>query len=433
MKCVYAASAVLLVASLHAQNPGCDGLRFKTEAFTDVKRTTVTYGQTVSHLNNLMSLTMDVYEPEGDTLSKRPAVVMAHGGSFILGNKNDIRAECEELARRGYVAVSIQYRLFPFLALGFPYSIKIMDTAVKAVGDMRAATRFLRMDAATANQFRIDPDHIFVGGYSAGAVAALHYAYLQLDDDIPAFLANIIEQNRGMNLSPQQQTALFGNLDPAEYSGLEGVSGSPENKTYSSRADAVLNLSGGIYRSFWLGADEVPIVSIHGTDDGTVNYNFGLAANIAYLEGSNLIHQRAEAVGLRHYLQTVPGGGHTNIYSGAAYAAYRDTFWTMASAMLEDLSCAPTISVAEPGEAGAVPWGFAPNPSADGRLALNLTEVGRPVDILAYDGEGRLLAQYRQVTHGQRVELPAGASGTIWLLPQAPNLRFEARPLVLIR
>ena len=45
MKCVYAAFAVLLVASLHAQNPGCDGLRFKTEAFADVKRTTVTYGQ----------------------------------------------------------------------------------------------------------------------------------------------------------------------------------------------------------------------------------------------------------------------------------------------------------------------------------------------------------------------------------------------------
>lgn len=258
MKCIYALAALLLTISLRAQNPGCDGARFKSEVFSNVKRTTVTYAQTVSHLNGLINLAMDVYEPEDDTLSRRPAVVMAHGGSFILGNKNDIRSECELLARRGYVVVSIQYRLFPFLALGFPDSIKIMDTAVKAVGDMRAAARFLRMDAATANQFRIDPDHIFVGGYSAGAVTALHYAYLQLDDDIPGFLANIIEQNRGMNLSAQHKTALFGNLNPADYSGLEGISGSPENKTYSSRADAVVNLSGGIYRSFWLQAGEPP-------------------------------------------------------------------------------------------------------------------------------------------------------------------------------
>ncbi|MFN4080311.1 MAG: alpha/beta hydrolase [Saprospiraceae bacterium] len=431
MKCIYAFAVLLLTIPLRAQNSGCDGSRFKSEVFANVKRTTVTYAQTVSHLNSLINLAMDVYEPEGDTLSKRPAIVMAHGGSFILGNKNDIRNECELLARRGYVVASIQYRLFPFLALGFPDSVKIMDTAVKAVGDMRAATRFLRMDAATANQFRIDPDHIFVGGYSAGAVTALHYAYLQLDDDIPGFLANLIEQNRGINLSAQHQTALFGNLNPADYSGLEGISGSPENKTYSSRADAVINLSGGIYRSAWLQAGEPPLTSIHGTADETVDYNFGLAANIAYLEGSNLIRQRAEAVGLRNFLQTVPDGGHTNIYSGAAYAAYRDTFWTMTSALLEDLSCTPSVSIAEPGDTGAAFWSFAPNPASDPYITLDLSAIGRPVDLLAYDVQGRLLAHYRQIAHGQKVELPAGASGSIWLLPQAANLRFEAKQLAV--
>lgn len=174
-------------------------------------------------------------------------------------------------------------------------------------------------------------------------------------------------------------------------------------------------------------------MSIHGTADETVNYNFGLAANIAYLEGSNLIHQRAEAVGLRNFLQTVPDGGHTNIYSGAAYAAYRDTFWTMTSALLEDLSCTPSVSIAEPGEAGAAAWSFAPNPAFDRYITLDWSAIGRPADLLIYDSQGRLLARHRQVGHGQRVELPASVSGPIWLLPQAANLRFEAKQVTVFK
>jgi len=42
-----------------------------------------------------------------------PAVVCIHGGGFRAGNRTRWDALCKELAGRGYVAVTIQYRLSP--------------------------------------------------------------------------------------------------------------------------------------------------------------------------------------------------------------------------------------------------------------------------------------------------------------------------------
>lgn len=187
---------------------------------------------------------MDVYEPMGDNLSARPVVILAHGGSFILGDKTMMQRWCECVAKKkGYVAVSIQYRLFPFLVLGIPDSTKIFDTAIKATGDMKAAVRYFREDAATANLFRADAANIFIGGYSAGAVTALHAGFLDENDQIPNFLQTLVTNNGG----------------------LEGISGTPTNKTYPSHSKAVVNMSGGLYRSFWVDSTESPLVSIHGT------------------------------------------------------------------------------------------------------------------------------------------------------------------------
>ena len=31
---------------------------------------------------------MDIFTPEGDTNLKKPAIILAHSGGFLLGNKN---------------------------------------------------------------------------------------------------------------------------------------------------------------------------------------------------------------------------------------------------------------------------------------------------------------------------------------------------------
>ncbi|MEN9415682.1 MAG: hypothetical protein RLZ62_1986, partial [Bacteroidota bacterium] len=268
----------------YAQNPGCDGNRYINDIFPTVKKTTVTYAPSLSHTGVPMTLQMDVYEPEGDQVAARPVIIFEHGGSFIFGDRSMMQPWCELMAKKGYVTASITYRLYPFFLLGFPDSLDIFDTAVKAVGDMRAAVRYFREDAVTANLFKADPNNIFIGGYSAGAVAALHCSYLDMEDNMPPFLVNFINQNGG----------------------LEGVSGSATNKTYSSASKAVVNMSGGLYRANWIEAGESPMISIHGTADETVPFNSGLAANIAYLQGSNLLHARAEEAGVWNSLHVVP-------------------------------------------------------------------------------------------------------------------------------
>jgi len=79
---------------------------------------------------------------------------VVHGGSWRRGNKSLMASVAERLARRGYVAVSIDYRLAP--AYRFPTQLY----------DCQDAARWMR---ANATALHIDPHHIGGFGYSAGA------------------------------------------------------------------------------------------------------------------------------------------------------------------------------------------------------------------------------------------------------------------------
>ena len=65
-------------------------------------------------------LKLDLFEPKGDTLEKRPVVVVIHGGGFTSGSKEVVASFAQEFARRGYVALAINYRL----AKGKEFNIK---------------------------------------------------------------------------------------------------------------------------------------------------------------------------------------------------------------------------------------------------------------------------------------------------------------------
>ncbi len=405
--------ALFFLSSLsasNAQNLGCDGTRYKSDVFAAVKKTTVIYAPSVSHTGEAITLAMDVYEPEGDNLSKRPVVVLAHGGSFMFGDRKDMDSYCRLLARKGYVAATISYRLYPIFVLGFPDSVGIFNTAVKAVGDMKAAVRYFRHDADSANLFRADPANIFIGGYSAGAVTALHAAYLDNNDNIPPFLAALLPPNGG----------------------LEGISGSPANKTYSSSSKAVVNMSGGLYRQTWITAPGMPMSSIHGDKDATVPYLSGLAANIAFLEGTGRLHPYAESVGVESYLVTVPGGGHTNIYDQAVYAPQLAAFWVQTTTLLEKLTCA-TVDSDEPVQASVEPWQVWPNPVTGDVFQVQLPESVGSADLFVYDGVGRLALFLSNVQTGESVNM-AGFSSGVYAVQIVDNQQtkkvFEVRQVV---
>lgn len=383
---------------LSAQNPGCNGIRYKQDITSSVKKTTLQYSLATNAVGVAMNLSMDVYEPDGDTTSKRPVIILAHGGSFVFGNKSDMAPQCELLAKRGYVAASIQYRLFPIFLLGFPDSIGLMDAAVKAVGDMKSAVRFFRNDATTANQFRADTNHIFIGGYSAGAITALHAAYLDENDNIPSFIQSRIIANGG----------------------IKGNSG-PANKAYSSEVHAVINMSGGLYRSAWINDGDLPVSSIHGTEDGTVYFTSGYAANTVYLEGSSLLHIRAQDVGTWSYLKKVPGAGHSDLYSEPAYATTVYDYWKRTTALLEFLTCftdtLPEITTGiHPAEPALVRWALYPNPAQQDVAFVRLPAGIIAAQAVLYDISGREVIRIDGLSPGENRIPLAGVPAGVYIL-----------------
>ena len=96
--------------------------------------------------------TMDIHVPDNNDTG-RPAVMMVHGGAWRYGDKDAYTDAGERLARAGFVAATINYRLVP--AGIYP----------AAVQDCFCALSYLR---ANAEAYGIDPERIAVMGYSAG-------------------------------------------------------------------------------------------------------------------------------------------------------------------------------------------------------------------------------------------------------------------------
>lgn len=164
--------------------PAVAGTRYLDPIF-DLQRTNdLVYGAAFnSRTNSVQELLLDLYEPASDPSAARPAVVWIHGGSFTSGTRTSASMvyQAAEYAKRGWVAVSIEYRLLqPGGSLQDNGNLYFQSwlgrsAAIDAAQhDAQAAVRWLR---ANASIYRIDPDRIAVGGASAGAITALQVLY----------------------------------------------------------------------------------------------------------------------------------------------------------------------------------------------------------------------------------------------------------------
>jgi acetyl esterase/lipase len=153
----------------------CSPLRYRDVIFPGVTTTSnVAYGSNLSFQGQPVTLFLDVVEPTGDTSTSRPAIVWVHGGSFRTGDKTSIELvdQMNELGRRGFFNVSINYRMTPN---GCTVITAECFTAIEfAMHDAQAAVRWLRANAAT---YGLDANRIAIGGSSAGAITALNVGY----------------------------------------------------------------------------------------------------------------------------------------------------------------------------------------------------------------------------------------------------------------
>ena len=171
---------LLALANIYAQT-SCSSQRYQTAIFSQVTKTDGIKFATADPYGIIdqQDLLLDIYQPTGDTLSKRPVIIYAYGGGFLIGTRNQppIPYYADFYTKLGYVFVSIEYRLgFNVTTPGSP------ERAVyRSVQDLRAAVRHL---AQRANQYRIDTGRIILMGSSAGNFAAFHSTYMELSQAV---------------------------------------------------------------------------------------------------------------------------------------------------------------------------------------------------------------------------------------------------------
>ncbi|MEN3323194.1 alpha/beta hydrolase [Mariniflexile soesokkakense] len=106
---------------------------------------------------NTSKLKLDVYIPKGLSKKTYPAVLLIHGGGWLVGSKENERVMAQYLALNGYVGISVSYRL------------GLEATYPAGVTDLKDAVRWMRK---YAKKYHINPDKIAVLGASAGAQLA---------------------------------------------------------------------------------------------------------------------------------------------------------------------------------------------------------------------------------------------------------------------
>lgn len=253
-----------------------------------------------------LDLKMDIYEPEDGGSSRRPMLVFVHGGAFFNGDKQDdpIVKWCRHYASLGYVVVSPNYRMG-----FFPYRESIDKAGYRAVQDVNAVVRYMLHSAST---YRINPDWVFVGGSSAGAITALNVAFMR-DKDRPQ---TVLDEGAIAKLAPQCaekfKVCAVANLWGAVHDTLI-LKNSPSTAIVSFHGDAdvivpygcdypfknILNPAGGLVGQ----EDEKSSSSNKG--------NIFQDQMISKMYGSYCIDQYACRHGMRSRLFTKKGGGHS--------------------------------------------------------------------------------------------------------------------------
>jgi len=238
----------------------------------------------------LLDLKLDIYYPKTDIFKNRPLVMLIHGGAFYIGSKESAAefSLATSLAKRGYLVASIDYRL------GFKLSPADVEmSAYRAVQDAHAALRYLSHNAAGLG---INPTQVYVGGTSAGAVASLNVAFMDNDE-------------RPKRIIEAEKQGIVTKIEASGNKYSEGF-----------EVKSVANMWGAVADLNIIDKDEkVSVLSIHGTADGIVPYEYdhpfqnSLMVNRLLMDkmyGSKPIHDRLQILGHRNRLVSLAGLGH---------------------------------------------------------------------------------------------------------------------------
>ena len=297
----------------------------------------IPFGEAMGYSDQIETLLLDVYEPEGDTEVNRPAVLLIHGGGFTGGYKalGLYEEMATEFALRGYVAFSINYRLAKRLD-----SPAVVDTAV---ADATTALNWIRRNHA---EYGVDPNKISIGGDSAGGAIVVHLCY----------------------------------RDPA-----------------SVGAIACLNLWGGMYEFGKTGGSFSAPIYPEPIEPGTppTLLIHGTADTVVPLQTSLDLADQLAAAGVHHELYTLPEAGHYPIsLAGEFIPVMVDFVYRMMNASEDPAS---TVVAEEMESISAIPALYAldqnyPNPFNSSTMIRFSLPTSEAVELAVYNLAGQKVA-----------------------------------------
>lgn len=298
-------SMFFISSALNAQN------RYIDEIFTDVTvEADVTYGVngTLLFLPVLgevvpQALQMDIYQPEGDTETDRPAVLIFHNGNFlppvtngqISGTRQDssVVEIATQLAKRGYVAATVSYRLGwnPLAPTQPERALGLIQAAYRGVQDGTTAVRYLKATVDGGNPYAINPDKIVAWGVGTGGYVTLAMATLNNEDASTNTLTSYSEiltttngpgkflldtDGDGTPETPMVVQSYHGDIEgknttvvPANGFGL--TLGDTTNYAnlpdYSSKFALAVNIGGALGDISWLDEESTPTISVQSPFD----------------------------------------------------------------------------------------------------------------------------------------------------------------------
>jgi hypothetical protein len=277
-----------------------------------------------STILKVTTLTMDAYMPSltADVGVKRPVIIYLHTGNFLppvvngspCGDKSDsiVVDLCKGFARRGYVAIAIDYRLGwnPIATTLDGRRGTLLNAVYRSIQDVKECVRVIKAIGANYN---MDTANIALVGEGTGAYIA--HAYNTLDKypefmTLPKFVGYI-------------DTSKVGYID-----GTRGLFNLYANSKVSTKIKVIGTLGGALADTSWLEAGDAPIVSMQCVRDPFAPFGYGIVTvpsslqTVVDVDGANNTIMRAQRLGNNSIFATVPS---SDPYTNKARSLYNKT------------------------------------------------------------------------------------------------------------
>ena len=269
------------------------------------------------------TLTMDAYMPDETGGPKRPVIIYLHTGNFLppgayngspCGDKSDsiVRDLCRGFARRGFVAIAIDYRLGwnPVATTLDGRRGTLLNAVYRSMHDVKEAVRVVK---SMANTYNLDSSNIALVGEGTGSYIA--QAYNSCDKypefmDLPKFKGYI-------------DTANFGWIDGSR--GKFNLYGYLGKRAQGTKIKAVGTLGGALADTTWLEAGDAPVISMQCVRDPFAPFGYGLVVvpsslqTVVDVDGANNAIARAQRLGNNALFAAIPSKDPYTIKARSLY------------------------------------------------------------------------------------------------------------------